>query len=296
MSIRRWCTAIAFAAVLAACGKHGGSNEAAPRAPSSARPSSSAPTNQNPARAPEEKQNEITRTARVTEEGSETIEENTGDTGAHNPILAAVASSAAAATTPPTKNNWQEGVNYTRLVPAQPTSVGPDQVEVVEVFWYGCPHCYAIDPLLESWRKRKASYIKFVRVPVIWQDVHRAHARLFYTMDALGKLDQLHALTFKEIHVNGNMLAANDPAESERMQMEFLKRNGISEDDFKKTYRSFTVETDLQRAEELTLRYRIDGVPKFIVNGKFVTDVGMAKSPEQLVDLLDDLAAQEHKH
>jgi thiol:disulfide interchange protein DsbA len=207
------------------------------------------------------------------------------------------AASAATTTTPPPL--WQEGVNYTRLVPAQPTSVPPGQVEVLEFFWYSCPHCYAIDPQVESWRKTKPAYITFSRVPVMWSEGHRSTARLYYTLESLGKLDQLHSEVFKEIHVNGNPLIASDPndtAGAERVQEAFLKKSGISDDTFKKAYHSFAVETDLQRADQLGLRYRVDGVPTFVVNGKYVADVRSAGSPERLISLVDDLAAQEHKH
>ena len=149
----------------------------------------------------------------------------------------------------------------------------------------------------EAWRKKKPSWIKFTRVPVMWDnDVHRAHARLFYTIEDLGKLDELHPLVFKEIHVNGNMLVAQDPAETEAKQREFLKRFGVTDDQFKKAYHSFNVETNLQRAEQITLRYGVLAVPTFIVNGKYVTDVGMAGGAEKIMPLIDMLAAQEHKH
>jgi thiol:disulfide interchange protein DsbA len=194
---------------------------------------------------------------------------------------------------------WQEGVNYTRLVPAQPTAVPTGQVEVLEFFWYACPHCYAIDPLVESWKKTKPAYISFSRVHVMWNEGHRALARLYYTLDSMGKLDQLHGEVFKEIHVNGNPLVASDPnnaAESERIQTAFVTKHGISESDFKKAYHSFAVETALQRADELVQRYRIDGVPTFVVNGKYVADVRSADGQERLLSLVGDLAAQEHKH
>ena len=231
------------ALLLAACGKHaaapqsGSETTSRPAATAPASPAITRPDSATPA----DKSAPVTRSARLNEDGSETIEENTGDTGAHNPLLAAVATSAAAATTEP-NSVWKEGVNYNRLVPAQPTSAGPDQVEVLEVFWYGCSHCYALDPLVEAWRKHKAGYIKFSRVPVMWDnEMHRSHARLFYTMDDLGKLEQLHPLTFKEIHVNGNMLVSQDAAASEKMQLEFLKRFGVTDEQFKKSYRSFNV-------------------------------------------------------
>jgi thiol:disulfide interchange protein DsbA len=287
--------------LLAACGKQGPATESGPATPEPAAPAATSPSTTAPASAaptrttPAEKTAPVTRSAQLNEDGSETIEESTGDTGAHNPLLAAVATSASAATTEP-NSVWKEGVNYNRLVPAQPTSAGPDQVEVLEVFWYGCSHCYALDPLVEAWRKHKAGYIKFSRVPVMWDnDIHRSHARLFYTMDDLGKLEQLHPLTFKEIHVNGDMLAAQDPADSEKMQLSFLKKFGVSDDQFRKSYRSFNVETNLQRAEQITLRYGVTGVPTFVINGKYVADVGMAGGQDKLLAMVDALAAQEHK-
>src|SRR5580704_756038 len=94
---------------------------------------------------------------------------------------------------------WVAGTNYKVIAPAQPTDASPGKVEVIEMFWYGCPHCFALDPIIESWRKNKAPYIEFVRVPVMWGEAHRAHARLFYTLQALGKLEELHAAVFNEI-------------------------------------------------------------------------------------------------
>jgi thiol:disulfide interchange protein DsbA len=133
----------------------------------------------------------------------------------------------------------------------------------------------------------------------MWSEGHRSTARLYYTLESLGKLDQLHGEVFKEIHVNNDPLIASDPndvAGAERIQATFLKRFGISEDEFKKASHSFTVETDLQRADELGQRYRIEGVPTFVINGKYIADVRSAGGPEKLIALVGDLAAQEHKH
>jgi protein dithiol oxidoreductase (disulfide-forming) len=290
---------------LAACGKQQSANprESAattpataltpPPAPAAAGASGQKATGETPAKP--------STFARTNEDGSETVE----DTGTHNPLLAAVAATvaaampAAAAQSPTAGTSWQEGVNYTRIVPAQPTAVPAGQVEVLEFFWYACPHCYAIDPLVESWRKSKPAYISFARVHVTWNEAHRSLARLYYTLESMGKLDQLQGEVFKEIHVNGNPLIASDPtntAESERIQAAFLKKFGIPEDAFKKAYHSFAVETAMQRADQLVQRYRVDGVPTFVVNGKFVADVRSAGAPDRLLSLVGDLAAQEHKH
>jgi len=231
------------------------------------------------------------------------MEESAGDNGTHNALLAAVASTVTAATAtasaqPVGPTLWQPGVNYTLIVPAQPTSVPAGRIEVLEFFWYACPHCYDLDPQVEAWRKSKPAYVGFSRVPVTWSPGHRELARFFYTLESLGKLDQLHSDVFKEIHVNGDPLVAQDgdEAETERIQTVFAKKEGIPEDEFKKAYHSFAVDADLTKADALGQRYRIDGVPTFVINGKYVTDARLAGSQERLMALVGDLVAQEHKH
>jgi thiol:disulfide interchange protein DsbA len=190
---------------------------------------------------------------------------------------------------------WKAGTNYVPLVPAQPTNVAPGKVEVVEVFWYACPHCNALEPFIQSWLKNKPGYVEFVRVPVMWGPVHRAHAKLFYMLRALKRPD-LDARVFETIHGQGNMLVSNDEQATRKMQLDFLKANGVSVDDFNKAWDSFTVSTGLQRAEQLTERYKVQGVPLIVINGKYTTDPGMAGGPGQLLQLINDLAASEKQH
>ncbi len=192
---------------------------------------------------------------------------------------------------------WVPGTNYKVILPAEPTNVAPGKVEVIEMFWYGCPHCFALDPVLESWRKNKADYIEFVRVPVMWAEVHRAHAHLFFTLQALGKLDELHAKVFEEIHQNNNLLFVNgDPLATQRAQLQFAKNNGISEADFMKAYNSFAVQTKMQEADDLGRRYRIEAVPTFVIAGKYQTDMQQAGGETNLLHLINDLAASERHH
>jgi protein dithiol oxidoreductase (disulfide-forming) len=194
---------------------------------------------------------------------------------------------------------WQAGVNYEPVVPAQPTSVAAGKVEVMEVFWLACPHCYALEPRIRSWLKSKPAYIEFVRVPVIWQQVHRAHARLFYTLEALGR-DDLVEKAFDTIHQdlekNQPPLIGQTDDETYQLQQQFATQNGISADDFSRAYNSFSVVSSLQRAEEITQRYHVQGVPFFVVNGKYSTDVAQAGGEAQLIELINDLAASEHNH
>ena len=194
---------------------------------------------------------------------------------------------------------WQAGVNYDPVVPAQPTGVAPGKVEVMEVFWLACPHCYALEPRMRSWLKTKPAYVEFVRVPVIWQQVHRAHARLYYALEALGR-DDLVSKAFDTIHQDLEnrqppLVGDSDDA-TFRMQQQFATQNGISADDFSKAYNSFSVSSNLQRAEEITQRYRVQGVPFFVVNGKYSFDVAKAGSEAKLIELINDLAGAEHTH
>ncbi len=187
---------------------------------------------------------------------------------------------------------WKVGTNYLPLVPAQPTNVAPGKVEVVEVFWFGCPHCNALEPFIQSWLKNKPEYIEFVRVPVMWGPVHRAHAKLFYMLRALNRAD-LDQKVFDTIHKDGNMLVSNDDQVTRKMQLDFLRANGVSVEDFNKAWDSFTVNAGLQRAEQLTERYKVEGVPLIVINGKYTTEPGLAGGQGQLLQLINDLAASE---
>jgi thiol:disulfide interchange protein DsbA len=190
---------------------------------------------------------------------------------------------------------WKAGVNYDPLVPAQPTTVGPGKVEVVEVFWLGCPHCAALEPYIQSWLKNKPPYIEFVRVPVMWGPAHRAHAHLFYTIAALNRQDLVQK-AFDAIQNQHQNLFASSEDDTLKAQQAWAKENGISPDDYAKAYNSFSVNSNLQRAEQLTQRYHVEGVPLVVINGKYTTDVAKANGQANLIALIDDLAATEHKH
>lgn len=188
----------------------------------------------------------------------------------------------------PTSERFQLGVHYQRLSPTQPTSSSPDQVEVAEVFWYGCPHCYAFEPYLESWAEQKPAYVSFVRIPALWNPTLRLHARAFYTAQALGKLDEMHSAFFTEIHENRNPLATREAL------AEFFGRFGVDADEFAETFDSYDgVHEQMQRAEELNLRYQISSVPTVVVNGKYTTNATLAGTYEQLIELINELAASE---
>jgi len=192
---------------------------------------------------------------------------------------------------------WVAGTNYRPVVPAQPTDVAPGKVEVIEMFWYACPHCYALDPYLESWRKSKPAYVEFRRVPVTWGEIHRAHARLFFTLQALGKEDALHSGVFGEMHDRKNYLfLQGDERGTLAAELAYVKSQGISAADFMNANNSFSVQTNMQKADDLVHRYKVEGVPLVVINGKYLTDVTMAGSPANVIAIINDLAASEKRH
>ncbi len=283
---------LALASVLALCACARQEPAPPPSAPAPAATTDTAPA--PPAAAAP--QSEIEQATRSQESGGE---------AEHSPSDASLEQMAAApAAVPLPAGKWKPGVNYTLLVPAQATSVAAGKIEVLEVFWLACPHCYELEPFIRTWLKSKPAYVEFVRVPVIWQDIHKAHARLYYTLVALGRQDLVEK-AFDTIAQQRVPLAGNDEQESFKLQQKFATDNGVSADDFAKAYNSFSVNSDLMRAEEITQRYRVEGVPFIVVNGKYTTDVAQAGGYTELVhtggeakliELISDLTAAEHGH
>jgi protein dithiol oxidoreductase (disulfide-forming) len=216
--------------------------------------------------------------------------------------LAAVPASAAL----PESSQWKPGVNYDVISPAQPTTVEPGKVEVLEVFWLGCPHCFALEPYIRNWLKTKPAYIEYVRVPVMWDDPTRqAHARLFYTLQSVGG-DDLVEKAFAYIHNmeeqtgTETVLATNSDGDSLKQQQAWAVQNGVDANAFAQAYNSFYVNTQLQQADEITTEYQVQSVPYIAIDGKFTTDVGRASGGgddnAKLISLINFLAAWEHDH
>lgn len=272
---------------LVACARHEAPPPAAEAQPSAANPPAAAPAPAAPlARA----QSEIEQARGAQESADGAANEKPESSDASLERMAALPADAQLPA-----GRWKPGVNYDPIVPGQPTSVEPGKVEVIEVMWLGCPHCYALEPYVKAWLKTKPAYIDFVRVPVIWGPQHQAHAKLFYTLKALGRLDLIDK-AFQTIQQQRNPLTGDSDADSLRTEQAWAAQNGVSAADFANAYNSFSVSSDLARAEELTQRYRVQDVPLVIVNGKYETDVAKAGSPTGLFQLVDDLASAEHRH
>lgn len=175
---------------------------------------------------------------------------------------------------------------FALLEPAQPTQSG-DRIEVVEVFWYGCPHCYALEPYLEQWLQNKPEDIEFRRVPGVLGKDWMAHARAYYTAEKLGIVDQIHQPLFDAIHrdkkriLNGNQLR------------DFFARHGVDKVEFTRIFDSEEITDKLKEAFVAAQGYKVTGVPAIIVNGKYRTSASMAGSYQKMIEIMDQLIASE---
>jgi thiol:disulfide interchange protein DsbA len=185
-----------------------------------------------------------------------------------------------------------EGIEYKLISPAVPT-ITKSKIEVVEMFWYGCPHCFAFEPDLKEWLAKKPDNVVFYRIPAIFNDSWALHARAFYTAITLGLFDngktEFHEAFFNEIHKNNKRLNNKKEIQS------FFARFGVAEEDFNNAFDSFAVNTKVSRAAELSKRYKLDGVPTLVVNGKYRTDGPMAGGRNGMIKMLDFLINKETK-
>jgi thiol:disulfide interchange protein DsbA len=177
--------------------------------------------------------------------------------------------------------------------PAAPARATTGKVEVVEVFWYGCGACYMLDPYLESWKKTKPAAAELVRLPVTWNDGAKRHAKLFYALQALKQDGRLHTKIFDTIHRGGNGLIARDDAGTLALQRDWAKANGVDPTAFTSAWNSMSVDVKLRQAEDLVRRYRVEGTPAMIINGKYFTDVTSAGGVPQMLELINALVASE---
>jgi thiol:disulfide interchange protein DsbA len=171
---------------------------------------------------------------------------------------------------------FTQGASYVPVSPTQPTTVKTGQIEVIEFFWYGCPHCFALEPYLESWIKDKPANVVFKRIPVAmaWGEHMDVDGYAYYTAQALGLEPKIHTPLFNAIHQNRQLSLTNDKS---ALQV-FFKGYGISKQDFDATWNSFSVQLEMNKAADTEKRYGLEGVPTIIVNGKWKTGAGYKTS------------------
>jgi thiol:disulfide interchange protein DsbA len=171
---------------------------------------------------------------------------------------------------------------YTELKPVQPTEAA-GKVEVLEFFWYGCPHCYNLEPVLETWLKKKPADVQFRRVPAVFNERWAHDAAIFYTFEALGILDKIHKPFFDAIH--RDRLRSDD----QQSMVQWLQKNGVDSNRFFDTMKSFGVQSKLRRATQLTVAYRIDGTPAMAVQGRYTVSAEQGRSREGMIETVDYL-------
>lgn len=181
---------------------------------------------------------------------------------------------------------FEEGKEYERLSSAQPTST-PDRIEVVELFWYGCPHCYRLEPHIEEWLESKPADVEFVRLPAVLSPRWELLARAWYTAELLGVTERIHKPLFEAIHEDRERINT-----AEQLKAFFIEQ-GVAAEDFDKTFHSFGVAAKLNRAREMTQRYRVRGVPTLIINGKYRTSASEAGSHAAMIEVTNHLIEQE---
>ncbi|MCC7410677.1 MAG: thiol:disulfide interchange protein DsbA/DsbL [Gammaproteobacteria bacterium] len=176
-----------------------------------------------------------------------------------------------------------EGVNYERIDPPQTTQAADGKVEVVEVFWYGCPHCYDFEPFVSAWRARLPADVDFRRVPGVFRSDWVPGAKAYYVASELGIVDAIHKPLFDAIHRDKRRLF------DEESLAEFFAEQGVAKAEFEKAWNSFAVDSKVRQALALARGYGIGGVPSMIVAGKYRTSASMVDSPASLDDAYEGL-------
>jgi thiol:disulfide interchange protein DsbA len=181
---------------------------------------------------------------------------------------------------------FRAGKDYLQLDRAVPTDAGPGKVELIEFFWYSCPHCNAFEPTFAQWVKNAPKDVVVRRVPVAFRDDFAPQQRLYYTLEAMGLLETVHAKVFRAIHVE------RLPLNSDALIQAWVEKQGVDGKKFAETSKSFGVAGKVKRAVQLQNEFRVEGVPSLGIAGRYYTDGTMAGSMERALKVAEFLLAQ----
>ena len=181
-----------------------------------------------------------------------------------------------------------ETLGYETLNPAQPTT-NQNKIEIIEFFWYGCPHCYTLEPLMDEWLKTLPDNVEFIRQPAIFSSLWGKHAKAYFVAKELDVLDKVHADFFDAIQNKKQKLSSEDQL------AKFFVAHGVDETEFRNTFNSFLIDAKMRQAKGMAPRYGITGVPALIINGKYKTTGPIAKSQENMIKVLNQLIEKESK-
>lgn len=175
-----------------------------------------------------------------------------------------------------------EGHDYTRVKDTQPVATGK-KIEVLEFFWYRCPHCFQLEPALNAWLKKLPKDAQVRRVPAVFRDDWAPAAKTYYTLEQMGLLDRMHTKVFDAYNVENINL--NDPT----VLGGWVEKKGVDRKKFESLYNSFSTQSKTVKGGKLATAYGMTGVPAFIIDGKYTTSMAMAQSESRLFDILDQL-------
>jgi protein dithiol oxidoreductase (disulfide-forming) len=184
--------------------------------------------------------------------------------------------------------DYSAGKQYTQLKNAQTTDSG-DKIEVLEFFWYGCPHCFHFEPTISKWKKNKPANVNFVRVPAPVNPSWVPHTKAYYALEMMGKGEQYHNALFKAMHID--KIKIRDLASITK----FLVSQGVDEKKFNDAAGSFAVEMRVRKAMQLTKNYQLSGVPMLAVNGKYTISAQQAGGYDGMVNIANYLITKEAK-
>jgi len=180
---------------------------------------------------------------------------------------------------------WGQTTPYATLSPPQPTGDN-GKIEVIEFFWYGCPHCYHLEPEVNAWAKALPPDVVFKRVPAYPSESWGELARVFYTLEAMGKLTELHDKVFDAIHKDNVNLV------NKKIRDDWLAKHGIDPAKYEEISKSFTVATNMQRDKQMTMNYKVDGVPRLVVGGKYYTSGELAGGADKIFPVVNEMIAK----
>lgn len=183
---------------------------------------------------------------------------------------------------------FKEGVEYERL-PEPVATTNPDKVVVTELFWYGCPHCYRLEPYMVRWKQNKPADVELEILPSVLNPRWTDHARTYLAFEAMGVTDRIHQKLFSALHVENKRLNNLDAL------ADYVKSQGLDDKAFREHFHSFPVDTQIRKNRQKEKKYGHRGVPTIVVNGKYRTSASMAGSNARLIQVLNYLVELERK-
>ena len=184
---------------------------------------------------------------------------------------------------------FKAGTDYIALSKALPTEATKGKIEVLEFFWYNCPHCNAFEPVLSAWGKKLPKDVELRRVPVRFRETFEGQQRAYYVLEALGKVEELQSKLFAAIHVEKQTLEKQDAL------VAWAEKNGIPAVKFNELFNSFSVVSKARRAAQLQEQFKVEGVPALGIGGRFYVDGSLAGSMERALQITDFLLSEIRK-